>query len=162
MKKFLIGLTAGLVLGATSATVFWLLQLPGAPAPYSWRFPVSQTPLPESARYSGVGTVGFDLYSNPKAPPVFRRTDPIPATHTSTWGISSGHDGKGSLTETLWIEHDRQLYQVGHFQRDYETQTNRYMNMVKILSVDQARRVTERVIVADLDLDESFGPFPLP
>lgn len=162
MKKFITGLIIGLVLGIILGTVFWLLKLPGAPSQYSSRFPVAQGTLPENARHNRTGTVGFDLYTNHKAPPVLRKEDTLPARKASTWSTSSQHNGKYILSETLWIEYERQLYQVGHFEKEYETQPNRYMSMMKVLLVDQSRQITERIIIPDIDIDETFGPFPLP
>ncbi|MFH1969883.1 MAG: hypothetical protein ABIJ53_06160, partial [Verrucomicrobiota bacterium] len=143
-------------------TVFWLIKLPGSPSQYSFSFPVAQGALPENAKYDGTGAVGFDLYTNHKALPELRKEDILPARKTSTWGTSSQHNGKYILAETLWIEHDRQLYEIGHFGKEYETQPNRNMSMTKVLSVNQSRQITERIIIPDLDIDETFGPFPLP
>ncbi len=162
MKRCISGLIIGLVLGIILGTVFWLLKLPGSPSQYSPKFPVAQRALPDNARHNRTGTVGFDLYTNPKAPPLLHKEDLLPAKKTSTWGTSSQHNGKYILSETLWIEHDRQLYQVGHFGKEYEIQPNRYTSMIKILSVDQSRQIKERIIIPDIDIDETFGPFQLP
>ena len=162
MKKIVIGIIIGLVLGFVAGTLFWLSQLPGAPSQYEPRFPLAEETLPNDAKYSGNGTVGFDFYTNPKASPELRKNSALPARKTSSWSTSSQRSGKYTIDETLWIEYGGKLYQVGQFDKEYQTQPNRELSMTRVISVDKARQITERIIVPDLDIDETFGPFPLP
>ncbi len=163
MKKFVVGIIIGLALGIVVGTVFWLLQLlPGAPSQYEPKFPRSAETLPNNAKYNGSGTIGFDLYINPKGPPELSKKSALPARKTSTWLTRSQRNGKYAIDETLWIEYGGKLYQVGHFDKEYQTQRDRILSMTKVISVDKARQITERIVVPDLDIDETFGPFPLP
>jgi len=157
------GLIVGFLIGTVAASVFWISRLPGAPSQYGPRFPITKDPLPTNA-LSGVGseTVGFDVYTNVKAPPDIKKNEALPVCKRSPWSISAQWDGCFHIRDTIWIEYDKKLYQIGHFEKKVSGEdTNRaFFTMTKELAIDKSRRVTERVIIPAIGFDETFGPFP--
>ena len=68
------GLIIGILIGAVAASVFWISRLPGAPSQYGSKFPMTKEPLPTNILSRVIsGTVGFDVYTNVKAPPDIKK-----------------------------------------------------------------------------------------
>lgn len=81
MKRLKVcGFVIGLFVGVFASGFFWMVSmLPGAPSQYGPLFPISDAPIPADAvgKYR-TGTVGFDVYTNFKKPPVIRKDDAVP------------------------------------------------------------------------------------
>ena len=147
MKKFLGGLFVGLIVGTLLGMLIWITRLPGPPSQYHARHPIATEPLPDTAAHAVPHTIGFDIYKNPKAPPIFGKDDETPKTNVRTWTKSSGHQGEINIRGSFWIEYGRKLYEIGQYQWRGETSPNRHMSMITIQSVDTNRQLWERVII---------------
>ena len=163
MNKFCWGLGSGFLLGIALGGGLWLWSLPGAPSNYRPRFPIATVPLPEMVRVNTNEThVGFDIYTNPKEPPVVLKETPLPTKEASARSSYSERDGSVRVRETLWIEYNGSLYEFGHFEKTYHAEPNRLLVLVKTMAVDKARALRVRVQYPEIDIDETFGPFKLP
>jgi len=64
--------------------------------------------------------------------------------------------------ETFWAEYGGKLYQFAHFTNRYYTTPNRHMSMLKVMDIKEDRTFAVRMIIPDMNIDETFGPFELP
>ena len=161
------GLIAGVLIGAVAALVFWISLLPGAPSQYGPRFPIAEEALPTNAYMrASSGTVGFDVYTNVKVPPIIKKSDILPVVKHETWHAPIQQGGYVSAGRTIWIEYDGRLYRICQFDkrvpRNDDREARFYYHMTRELSIDESRRIAERVNIPELGFEETFGPFPLP
>lgn len=155
------GVIIGILIGAVAASVFWISLLPGAPSQYGPKFPMTKEPLPTNILSRVIsGTVGFDVYTNAKAPPDIKKNEALPVRKRSSWTISAQKNGYFYIYETIWIEYGGSLYRIGHFEKKVSGEANRIFPMTKELAVDKSRQITERVTIPAVGFDETFGPFP--
>jgi len=163
MGKYLIGALIGAGLMLVLAVAVIIAILPKPPSAHGPRLPVSDSPAPAGA---GAGCapdeVGFDIYTNPKAPPVLRKDGSLPAVHTMMWSASSDHVGRFDLRKTIWLAIDGKLHKFVSFQDRHETTPNRFVRLVTFVTVDEKRHLTFRAIAAELGIDRTFDPVPLP
>jgi len=159
MKRFIVGFVCGLIVGLGAGVALLLFILPGPPSAYKPRFPIVSEGLPKEAlAHLSQRELGFDIYTNPKAKAVLKKATQLPTRKTTAWETSSGHDGTLLQRESIWAEYDGKLYEVGHFEKKYSTQPNRFMSMMKIYTVDAARSLSVRILIPDIEVDETFGP----
>ena len=163
MKRFATGLICGLLLGFGAGLVLLLISLPAPPSSSHSLFPIATTALPAEATQSlDANHIGFDLYRNPKARAILDKNKAIPTKCSSSWLASPGHDGTLHVNETIWAEYDGKLYQIAHFEKKYRTEPNKHMDMLKVLQIEANRTFTIRVLLPEIEVDETFGPFELP
>jgi len=163
VKRLSIGLIIGVILGIIGSGVLFISLLPGAPSQYGPRFPVSNEAVPANAyAQAHSDAVGFDVYTNIKASPTIKKNDTLPVIKSRSWIISVQQDGYAHISGGVWIECEGRLYQIGHFAKMIPGEANRSFPMSTEFSVDETRRITERVIIPDIGFNETFGPFLLP
>ena len=71
-------------------------------------------------------------------------------------------DGFIHVRRTIWVEYNARLYEVGHFDKRVLGGETRFPAMTTELSINQMRRITERVTIPDVGFDVTVGPFVLP
>lgn len=169
MKRLKVcGFVIGLFVGVFASGFFWMVSmLPGAPSQYGPLFPISDAPIPADAvgKYRP-GTVGFDVYTNFKKPPVIRKDDAVPIKRgfSASSAVGIGKQTIFQIHERIWLEYGGNLYKVGQFSKYYPLSITNlvYYTGSNELSVDEFRQLRWRKIISELNIDETFGPFPLP
>ena len=166
MKRLNVwGLVVGVLIGVSVASVFWIGVLIGSPTQHNSRFPVAKDPFPTNA-YTRVhsGRVGFDVYINAKFAREIRKKEKLPVLKRGSGYIMAQQGGNVVIWGAIWIEYDRQFYKIGQYEKTFPgSGSDRLLfPMTKELVIDEARQITERFIIPDLGIDETFGPFQLP
>lgn len=163
MKRFALGMIWGLVMGLGTGVALLLYTLPAPPSSYRQAYPFATSSIPREVTDNiPNGIIGFDIYKGPKPNRFINKEMEIPFKKSTGWLASSGQDGTLRIYETFWAEYGGQLYKLVHFTNTYLTTPNRNMSMLKVFEAFPNRTFTVRVLIPDIELDETYGPFDLP
>ena len=163
MKRFFFGVLVGGILAAIATTIFFFLQLPGAPSQYSPKFPVVASPPPKALWHStSDNRVRYDIYGNVKGRPLIAADVTLPTKKTTTWSASSQQNGIYYMRQSLWVEAQGTLYEIASAEKQFPLTPNRFFAQINTLSITPGRKVSITIEAPELDIRETFGPYDLP